>query len=437
MQRSVSLWLAFIAVLALIVGWIDLPNNPGFHIEGGGFNVDRQFVIRQGLDLQGGLSVLLQADPAPGQKVTPDLMEAARSRIELRVNGLGVSEPLIQLAGQDRIIVELPGIKNPDDAIRVFGETGLLQFVDAGTTNLPVGQPVPPQAPVVLTGDDVQTAEVGFDQLGKPLVNFTLKGNGAQKMQDYTSKNIGKYLTISMDHLVVETAIVQGTISGSGQISGGQMSLDDAKRIALQIKYGALPVPMKVVENHTVGPTLGVDSVNRSILAGAIGLSIVMAFMLLYYRLPGLLADLALLLYAGMVFAIFKIFGIVLTLAGIAGFILSIGMAVDANVLIFERMKEELRSGKSLAASVDAGFKRAWTSIRDSNISTLITCTVLFIFGTSIIRGFAVTLAIGVVVSMFTAIIVTRTFLHAITSTRAPRNVRLYGPDLQKAPSHV
>jgi preprotein translocase subunit SecD len=437
MQRSHIIWLVAIALLAIVVGWIDWPNNPGFHIEGAGINLDRQIAVKEGLDLQGGLSVLLEANPAQGQVVTKELMQAARDRIELRVNGLGVSEPLIQLSGANRIIVELPGIKNPDDAIKVFGETGLLQFVDAGPTSLPTGSPVPQTLPVVLTGDDVQSADVGFDQQGLPLVNFTLKGNGAKKMQDYTSTNIGKYLAVAMDHIVVESAVVQGTISSSGQISGGRMTLDDAKRIALQIRYGALPIPMKVVENHTVGPTLGADSIQRSIIAGIIGLGIVMAFMLLYYRLPGILADVALLLYASTVFAIFKFFGVVLTLAGIAGFVLSIGMAVDANILIFERLKEELRSGKSLAASVDSGFRRAWTSIKDSNVSTLITCSVLFLFGTSIIRGFALTLAIGVLVSMFTAIIVTRTLLHLVVVIPGAHGVELYGPELKKVAPRV
>lgn len=437
MKRRVAIWLVVIACLALVDAWVDWPNNPGFHIQGFGITIDRQLTVHEGLDLQGGLSVVLQAEPPVGGTLTPDLMQAARNRIELRVNALGVSEPLVQISGQNRIIVELPGIKNPDQAIKVFGETGLLQFVAAGTTSLPVGSTVPANLPVVLTGNDVQTADVSFDQLGQPQVAFTLKSTGAQKMQAFTSQNIGKYLTIAMDHIVVESAVVQATISTSGVISGGQMTLQQAQRIALQIKYGALPVPMKVIENQTVGPTLGADSVRRSITAGIIGLSIVMAFMLLYYRLPGLLADIALLLYSATVFAIFKFFAVVLTLAGIAGFVLSIGMAVDANVLIFERMKEELRSGKSLAASVDAGFRRAWTSIRDSNISTLITCSVLFLFGASIIRGFALTLAIGVAVSMFTAIIVTRTFLHLIVSIHAARNVRLYGADVQGAQASV
>lgn len=437
MRRSTVAFLIAIVLLALVDAWLDWPGNPGIHIEGAGVLIDRQFVIKQGLDLQGGLSVVLQAAPADGVKVTPDLLEAAKNRIELRVNGLGVSEPLVQVSGSDRIIVQLPGLKDPTEAIKVFGQTGLLQFIDSGTNALQVGAPVPADAPVILSGEDVQSAEVGFDQFNQPQVQFTLKSSGASKMSAYTSKNIGKYLTIAMDRVVVESAVVRGEIGSSGVISGGQMTLQDAKRIALQIKYGALPIPMKVIQNQTVGPTLGADSIRRSITAGVIGLAIVMAFMLLYYRLPGLLADMALLLYAATVFAIFKLFGVTLTLAGIAGFVLSIGMAVDANVLIFERMKEELRTGKSLAAAVDAGFRRAWTSIRDSNASTLITCFILGFFGTSIIRGFAITLAIGVLVSLFTAITVSRTFLNVVVQIRPARLAKLYGPDLQKAPAGV
>jgi preprotein translocase subunit SecD len=225
-----------------------------------------------------------------------------------------------------------------------------------------------------------------------------------------------------MDKKVIECPVIQSPITGGrGVINGGQgagFTLQSAQNIVIQLKYGALPVPLKVVDSNQVGPTLGAEAIRQSIIAGAIGLGIVLTFMLLYYRLPGLLADLALIIYAAVTFAVFRIIPVTLTLAGIAGFILSIGMAVDANILIFERMKEELRSGRTLRAAIDAGFGRAWTSIRDSNFSTLITCAILFwfgmTFGASIIQGFALTLAIGVVVSLFTAVLVSRTFLHLI-----------------------
>ncbi|MGH2460873.1 MAG: protein translocase subunit SecD, partial [Chloroflexota bacterium] len=289
----------------------------------------------------------------------------------------------------------------------------------------------------VMTGKDLKTADVGFDQYNQPLVNFTLTSDGSKTFGDYTTKNVGKYLAITLDKKVIESPVIQQPITGgSGQISGG-FTLQSAQDLVIQLRYGALPIPLKVVESNQVGPTLGAQAVQQSIIAGAIGLGIVLTFMLLYYRMPGLLADCALLIYAAVTFALFRMIPVTLTLAGIAGFILSIGMAVDANILIFERMKEELRAGRSLRAAIDAGFARAWTSIRDSNFSTLITCAILYwfgaTFGASIIQGFALTLAIGVVISLFTAILVSRTFLQLIVDTNRVRDLRWYGLDDVKA----
>jgi len=277
-----------------------------------------------------------------------------------------------------------------------------------------------------VSGPEVQTAAVGYDQLNQPQVNVTLNSQGGSKMSAFTAQNIGKYLTITMDRVVVESATIQGAFGSSFYVHGN-MTLNDAKRITLEIKYGALPISMDIVQQQNVGPTLGQDSVNRSFVAGIIGLAIVMAFMLLYYWVPGILADIALLVYALVVFAIFKFIPVTLTLAGIAGFILSIGMAVDANVLTFERLKEELRSGKTLHAALEAAFDRAWPSIRDSNISTMLTCGVLYVFGTGTIRGFALTLFIGVIVSLFSAIFVTRTFLRVAAAIPAVQRPRLFG----------
>jgi preprotein translocase subunit SecD len=236
-----------------------------------------------------------------------------------------------------------------------------------------------------------------------------------------------------MDKKVISCPVIQSPITGGSGVINGQFTLQSAQALQIQLQYGALPIPLKVVDSTEVGPTLGAEAVQQSIVAGLIGLGIVLAFMLLYYRLPGLLADLALLIYAAVTFALFRMIPVTLTLAGIAGFILSIGMAVDANILIFERMKEELRAGRSLHAAVDAGFSRAWTSIRDSNFSTLITCAILYwfgsTFGASIIQGFAVTLAIGVIVSLFTAVLVSRTFLQLIVETGWVRDLRWYGLD--------
>ena len=457
MARSTVARLVVIAVLAVIAFWVDWPSNPGIFVQAGPINWDKPITVQQGLDLQGGLSVLLQANPGPGQTITSDTMNAAKGVIENRINGLGVAEPVIQLSGNNRIIVELPGIKDPDQAIKLFGSTGQLEFLSTGQTSVPVGCPIPypdghlpsvanspsgcptaqqlgnPQ--VVLTGADVQTADVGYDQLGAPLVNVTLKSEGGTKMTQFSGQNVGNFLTVTMDRVVVESAVIKEQLGQTFQISGGNMTLDDAKRIVLEIKYGALPIPMTIVQQQTVGPTLGQDSLHRSLIAGIIGLGIVMAFMILYYWLPGLLADLALLVYTLLVFAIFKIIPVTLTLAGIAGFILSIGMAVDANVLTFERLKEELRAGKLLNAALEAAFDRAWPSIRDSNVSTLLTCGVLYFFGTGSIRGFALTLAIGVACSMFSAIFVTRTFLRMAAAIGPIRRPRLFG--VESVPAHA
>jgi len=268
----------------------------------------------------------------------------------------------------------------------------------------------------VITGQHLRNAAVSFDQTtGAPEVAFELTAEGSKRFYEYTSTHVGSILAIVLDKEVISSPRVQSAISDRGRITGN-FSLEEARSLVIQLKYGALPVPLEVVENRTVGPTLGQDSVAKSVRAGVIGLTVVVLFMLIYYRLPGLLADLALSIYALVVLALFKLIPVVLTLAGIAGFILSVGMAVDANILIFERMKEELRAGKRLKAAIEAGFSRAWPSIRDSNMSTLITCAILWWFGgqfgATIVKGFALTLAIGVAVSLFTAITVTRTFLR-------------------------
>ena len=435
---------AIVLLITVVAGWIAWPTNTEINLSSIGINFRRDISIRQGLDLQGGIQVLLQADMPEGIPLDKDSMTAAKGIIEQRVNALGVSEPIIQLSEGNRIIVELPGLKDPDQAIKTFGNTGLLEFVDAGSNSLPPGFPVttslggpptplaaagavpsPTPAPQVFSsiiqGKHVRTADVGFDEFSRPEVRFTLTDEGGKLFGDFTTANVGRYLAIVLDKRVLSAPQIQSAITGgSGRITGGPTGfrLEEAQQIVIQLKYGALPVPLKVVQNRTVGPTLGLDSVQKSIIAGGIGLAIVAAFMVLYYRLPGLLATLALVVYATIVFALFKLIPVVITLAGIAGFILSIGMAVDANILIFERMKEELRAGRSMGSAIDAGFNRAWTSIRDSNASTLITCAILFwfgaTFGASIIQGFALTLAVGVIVSLFTAITVTRTLLRLV-----------------------
>jgi preprotein translocase subunit SecD len=475
-RRTLAL-LGCIIVLALAAAWVDLPSNPGIHIHVGPINLDREIELRRGLDLQGGLQVLLEADVPPDELVDPGAMNATRAIIEQRVNGLGVSEPLIQLSGGRRIIVELPGIEDPERAIETFGETGLLEFIDAGRSFLPAGSvvttteqlaetvtpetPVPqltitdtesaiatptvvltptlpsePEGPVyqtILTGRHLTGATAGFGDLGLMEIRFQLDDEGTALFADYTRSSVGQLMCIVLDKQVVSCATINEPIpTGAVRITReGGFSPEEAESIVIRLRYGALPIPLRVETNRTVGPTLGEDSLQKSILAGAIGLTTVALFMLLYYRFPGFLADAALLIYAILVLALFKLIPVVLTLPGIAGFILSVGMAVDANILIFERMKEELRAGKQLRLAVEQGFSRAWPSIRDSNLSTLITCAILFwfgsYFGASVVKGFALTLGIGVIVSMFTAITVTRTFLRMIIDLDVVKHHRWFG----------
>jgi preprotein translocase subunit SecD len=446
MRRREAYWLTFIVILAAIAGWVVQPNNPGFHFSIGNTDVDWNIRSVEGLDLQGGLQVLLQANPPAGQTASRESLEAARSIIEQRVNAFGTTEPVIQIQGNDRIVVELPGVKSAEErerAIELFGETGLLEFMDTGSTSLPAGTKVEEgQYPTILTGKNLDPSKVAvsFDRQNRPQISFGWDSEGAKTFGDYTASHINQFLTIVLDKVVISSPRINSRIDDQGVIEG-TFTLQEAKDLVTKLKYGALPIPMKVIQQREVGATLGQDSVRKSVVAGAVGLGIVMAFMLIYYRLPGLLADVALAIYAIVTFAVFKNpwQPVTLTLAGIAGFILSIGMAVDANILIFERTKEELRAGRTLGSAVEAGFERAWSSIRDSNVSTLITCAILYYFGTGMIRGFALTLALGVVVSLFTAIIVTRTFLRSLIVTGAIRHPWLFGVSLpaREAPARA
>ena len=430
-QRDVRL-LVLIAIVAAIAAWVSWPGNPGLNLSIGATRIEREIAIKLGLDLRGGMQVLLEADAPEDQVVDSDAMDAARTIVENRVNGLGVTEPIVQAVGNRRIQVELPGIADPEAAIATLKETGLMEWIDTGLTRIPSGTLVrtdlDPPAEVtsteesvyhtVLTGSNLRSARVDFHpQTGAPLIAFELDDEGARIFADHTAANIGRILSIVLNKVVISSpGITEAIPEGRGQISG-QFTVDEAKSMVLQLRYGALPVPLKVVDARSVGPTLGQESVERSVRAGIIGLVIVLLFMLIYYRLPGLLADVALVIYALITLAAFKLIPVTLTLPGIAGFLLSVGMAVDANILIFERMREELRQGRTLQRSIESGFQRAWTSILDSNVSTWITCLILWLFGNSfgasMVKGFAITLAIGVLVSMFTAVTVTRTFLHA------------------------
>ena len=395
--------------------------------------------VRLGLDLQGGAQLVYQANLSKvGASDRTSAMESLTKVIGQRVNPGGTSEITIQTSGTDRVIIELPGVKDLNEAIATIGKTADLQFsevkVTDGSTNIvPIS--------TGLSGKDVQRATVDFDpQTSQPIVSLQLKsGEPTQKFGDLTTRinKEGSRLLVTLDQDVVfGPATVSNPITDGKAVLTGNFTTADAKKTAQLINAGALPVPISLVEQRTVGATLGQESIAKSIIAGIIGLTVVALFMILYYRLAGVIAVVALSIYTLITLAIYKLSGsspspIVLTLAGIAGFILSIGMAVDANILIFERTKEEYRGGKEFVSAVESGFERAWSSIRDSNVSTLITCAILFIFAGSvpIIKGFAVTLALGVLISMFTAITVSRTLLRAVMRTKWGVNPKLYGFD--------
>lgn len=394
--------------------------------------------VRQGLDLQGGAHLVFQADLSKVQAADRD--KAVASLIEViqkRANPSGTSEISVQRQGGDRVIVELPGVKDINDAIDRIGTTANLTFLQIPAAAGSTATAGPQTQDTGISGKDVDRADVDFDtQRNQPIVTLQMKGDATQKFGELTTnlnKTGGQLVTLLDDQVIFGPATVSSPITdGRAQLEGNFKSVAEARKVADQITAGALPVPVNLVEERTVGPTLGKESIQRSLVAGIIGLVVVAIFMIAYYRLAGLLAVGALIIYTLITLTIYKLSGftpyaIVLTLAGTAGFILSIGMAVDANILIFERMKEELRSGRSFASALEAGFDRAWTSIRDSNVSTLITCAILYLFGAPIIKGFAVTLGLGVLISLFTSIVVSRTFLRMTLRYSWGRKPSFYG----------
>ena len=426
MRRRQWATLAAIAVVFGFALYVSLPGTPGFPIEVAGRDLsDLRF--RQGLDLQGGLHVRFQASPPPDQQLQDGDMDAVKRIIENRVNALGVAEPLIQIEGDNRLIVELPGVEDPEEAIRVFRQTGQLLVINTGFEFIDEGTLLPADpSQTVLRGRDLRDARVGFDSLGAPMIEFDLQPDAANRFQTYTASHLNEVLTITVDEVVISSARIEAAIRDSGVIRGS-FTADEARNVAIQLRYGALPVPLEVVETLSVRPTLGQESLQASLRAGVVGALLVLLFMVAFYRVPGLVAALALMVYASVVFAVFKLIPVTLTLSGLAGFILSVGVAVDANILIFERTREELRAGRAIRGAIESGFNRAWPSIRDSNISTLIICAVLFGFGSGGVRGFAVTLAIGVAVSMFSAITVSRNLLRLTIAWPVLTRPRLFG----------
>ncbi len=495
-------WQALIPIIliTLFSTWMALPGESLDFA-----NIKRDHPIRQGLDLQGGLQVVLEANPPEGVSVDSGTMNGLRDTIERRVNGLGVSEPLIQTRGNNQIIVELPGLTDVEQAIDVIRTTALLEIIDPQGQYLPQGAfvnttlgsaesvmatPTPasmqgaatpaaspqatpdgaaapgaspqaspivsaagtpegtpgatpiasPQVPAaadaaaavtpsptptgpvyttIISGSDLEDAFTTTNQLGQLVVGFRLSDSAADRFFEYTSTHIGQPMSIVIDKQVISSPVINAAISKEGIIEG--VPANQVNDMVVQLKAGALSVPLEVVQSRTVGPTLGQDSIDRSIIAGIVGLGAVAIFMILFYRLPGVLSVVSLLIYTAIIFALYKLIPVTLTLAGIAGFILSIGMAVDANVLIFSRMKEEMRAGRNLRSSIEAGFDHAWPSIRDSNITSMITSAILYWFGqwsgASLITGFALTLFVGVAVSFLTAIFITRTLLRMTVDT--------------------
>lgn len=444
----VIFWL--IIILTIFSVAIELPQNLSIPLINKkvsfrqflGLKMPEELTFRKGLDLEGGVSITLLADTKDvSESLRNAAADSAKTVIEKRINLFGVSEPVVQKAsvnGDYRIIVELPGITDVSQAIKLIGTTAQLTFWEEGATGaaklaspdkigaspsaLPLGITSIFQNPqkTDLAGSDLRETSVTFDQnSGKPQVQLTFTSEGTKKFAEITKRNVAKVVAIVLDNQVIEAPRVNEPILTGDAVITGAFTTETAKSLSIQLNAGALPVPLTILEQHTVGATLGAASLQKSLFAGVLGFGVIVVFMIVLYGRLGLIASIALCLYALFVLAVFKIssltpYGITLTLAGIAGFILSVGMAVDANILIFERMKEELRSGKRQEVAIELGFSRAWSSIRDSNISSLITSAILYKFGTGPVRGFALVLAIGVLISMFSAIVVTRTFLRMI-----------------------
>lgn len=382
--------------------------------------------FRLGLDLLGGTHLVYQADLSKSENKA-DAMQGVRDVIERRVNYFGVAEPLVQISGQDRLIVELAGISDVSQAIQLIGETPFLEFKETKADTQTIldaqqkGQSLTedPLRSTGLNGRHLKRATVVFDQQTyQPQVSLELNDEGAKLFAEITKNNLGKIVAIFLDGEAISTPVVQSEIRDGNAVITGKFTPIEAKLLATRLNSGALPVPISLVSQQTIGASLGAESLSKSLKAGFFGLILVALFMLLFYRLPGLVSVIALAIYVLIVLSFYKLISVTLTLAGISGFILSLGMAVDANVLIFARMREELKAGKTIRASMHEGFSRAWLSVRDSHVTTLIGAFILYTFTTSIVRGFALTLGIGVLTSLFTAIVVTRTLLNLFSGQK-------------------
>lgn len=370
--------------------------------------------IRQGLDLQGGTHIVMQAEDTEENKVTNEAITQVINIMQKRVNEMGLTEPIIQREGANRIIIELPGEKDPQKAIETIGKTAVLQFKDE-------------EGNVKLTGEDLKNAKEQMGQNKQPLVALEFSDEGGKKFGALTVANIGRHIGIYLDGELLTNPVVNEAITGGSAVITGQRTLEEAKDLAILLRSGALPVKVSVMEVRTVGPSLGQDSKDKSVVAFTIGLSLVVIFMLAVYRMAGFVADVALLVYVLILLGILNMLHATLTLPSVAGVILSIGMAVDANVLIFERFKEEIASGKMLRLAVQSGFKRAFVTIFDANMTVIITSCILFFLGSATVKGFAFSLGLGVAVSMFTAITVSRTLLMFLIDANWIHNPWLFG----------
>jgi preprotein translocase subunit SecD len=435
--RRLAPWV--IGLIALVAIFIDLPRTPGMTWlpeDVGGV----EFRTVLGLDLEGGIQVTLEAEPQSNEPITPADMETARTIIERRVAGIGVSEPQVRTEtggdGSQRIVVEVPGVDDPDQVRRLVGSTGRLQFVDPQGQTLTEAQDISPlledgSVSELFDGGEIDVSSVTPAVDGNIIgVQFTLSDRAADIWCDFTTANVGRPGPIALDGEVITVPNIQNAICGGQTIItvGPQTPENETERTELYntLRFGALPISLTEQEVRDVDPTLGADFLTQALIAGAVGLALVLVFMIAYYRLPGVLAAIALVFYTLVVYAIFRTIHVTLTLAGVAAFILSIGMAVDANILIFERMKEEIRAGKTLGPAIEAGFNRAWSSILDSNVASLLVAGWLYWQGTTVVRGFALVLIIGVLVSMFSAVTVTRTMLRRVIRTGWGRNIELY-----------
>ena len=436
--------LGLIMVLAVGSGYLVLNNTNKWPFE-----------FKRGLDIQGGMHLVLQAKTTDTVKeITPQVMSAAVAVVRNRVDALGVAEPLIQPKGEDQIIVDMPGIKDKEEALRILGTTAQLTF-RAHQADFPSGKPAPvasaaPASGAAPTVENLPTAQNDWVLTGlqgtmitsarvEPrgtdwAVSAEFNAEGARILADVSRQLLNKPMGIFLDDKLISDPVVRSELNTGNVEITGNFDAKEANELAVVLKAGSLPVPLEVIENRTVEASLGAESVRATLIAGVIGTVGVMLFMLLVYQLPGMVANIALVIYALMNLAVFKLIPITLTVPGIAGFILAIGMAVDANILIFERTKEELQNGRTLYAGIEIGFKRAFAAIFDSNITTILACAILFYFGTGVVKGFALTLAIGVITSMFTAISATRNLLHFVLEARQAKSPTLFGV---KVPSKI